>query len=345
MPFAKNTSRALLLGSALILASCAGGGSTLTPPMADTSEVVPYSPGQYTLAVATAPATARTSDQAIAEGRYSAMLGDPSRAALRLDSGRRSQNVTVSGSSSAVGTWVPHIPGLQGVVVNMGVQLHYHVTAGGNFFHTHSGPCVEFGVNYASEDPTLFGYNWCSGSNRPLAWINAGLVGDPGGVLDTWSSTGNGSLIAWDSVMGQYKISIEEILEKDGWHILAYNWATARFVDIMNGMGVTGTQPSGGWDVFEEHVAYGTSCAFDSTFPVGSHLLYDEKKQVMMNGSWRTLDKVPGVTSKLTMDCADISGHNDPGYASPFFSGQYFSTPTMSAFGAQKAGDFWLTQR
>ncbi len=81
------------------------------------------------------------------------------------------------------------------------------------------------------------------------------------------------------------KIALEEVRESNGWHLLGYNWTTKRYVDLMNGFGVTGTKSACcGYDVFEVHGAPGSSCGFDPSFPIGTHLLYDEKKQVLLNG-------------------------------------------------------------
>jgi hypothetical protein len=278
-----------------------------------------------------------TSAERATEATASALLGDPNRRkALSLASG-------ISGL--AVGTFTPYISNLQGMIVNIGVWPTY-VLQNGTIFQTHSGACFEFGINYSNASPYLFGYNWCATGNLPQGFMDIGLVGLPGGTLANWSTTGNGWLLAWDSTMGTYKIALEEVLESNGWHLLGYNWSTTKYVDIMNNFGVTGTiQDWGGTDIFEEHVAANSSCAFDPSFPIGTHLLYDLKKQVKVGSTWEFLDKISGVTSRLQIDCADISGRVDPGYTSPYFSGEYYQNVVTGPYGQTHAGDWWMTQR
>jgi hypothetical protein len=335
----------------LCLTACSGGSSTIPTNSTSTiaapittidDEVRPYTPGadaQPAVAIAP-PLRALTSDEIAHEAIMSAQLGDPTRTS------RRPRN-TVANWEEYVGTFTPYIPHEQGQVVNIGVQLNYEVKNGGNFYHTHSGLCFEYGINYSGTAPTLFGYNWCATGNLPQGFMNIGLVGYPNGLLNTWSSSGNGWLLAWDSTMGTYKISLEEILESNGWHLLGYNWGTTKFVDIMNNFGVTGTIANwGGDDIFEEHVTGGTSCNFDSgSVPIGSHLLYDLKKQVMLNGQWEALDHISGVYGVTQIDCADISGLSHPGYTSPYFSGEYYQSSVAGPYGQTHAGDWWMTQR
>jgi hypothetical protein len=342
----------LLVAFVLCVSACSGGGASTAmlsshdqPMMALTAltdDVKPFTPGvDPQPEVAVAPkARPLTPDEIAREALMSRELSDPNRAS------RRPLNVVGGGNGEAVGTFTPYIPKLQGMIVNMGVQLNYLVQNGGNFFHTHSGACFEFGINYAAQYPTLFGYNWCAGGNTPVGYMNIGLVGDPNGVLNTWNRTGNGWLLAWDPIMGTYKIALEEVLESNGWHLLGYDWATLKYKDIMNNHGVTGTiNDWGGSDIFEVHVTPNTSCAFNSSFPVGTHLLYDMKKQVLVSGTWQTLDKIANVTSRQEIDCANITGLTEPGYTSPFFSGEYYQNPATSEFGPQHAGDWWMTQR
>jgi len=358
-------SRAFLLLSAVLVLSCllstgcTGGGtfSNIALPeqsgalLATLADPVPYSPGVDPEPEIANTANSRrplTAAESGAEAHFAAELGDPNRIVLHPALGYISpQNVVGAGNGEAVGMWTASTFAAQGSVVNMGVQKNYTVSVGGNFFHTHqfvNNQCFEYGINYSSLAPTLFGYNWCAGGNTSQGWINDGLVGDPGGALNTWDSTGNGWLFAWDSVMGIYTISLEEVQRSDGWHLLGYNWSKKKYYDIMNGHGVTGTKSACcGWDVFEVHVTPGASCSFDPSFPIGQHLLYDIKKQVLINGTWKTLDKVPsgGFASSTMIDCADISGNIDPGYASPYFSGEYYSTASSPHY----YGDWWLTAR
>lgn len=324
----------------------------LAPATAADEEIRPYTPGgTYVPRVANASAHKRLSAIEITEAKQAAaILGDPNRVVWRHNSRLDPLNSVAAGNGEAVGMWSASTFAAQGSVTNMGVQPNYIISNGDLFFHTHqfvNNQCFEYGINYSYATAYLFGYNWCTGGNTAQGFMTYGLVGPAGGAMNTWRANGNGWLLAWDSVMGIYKIALEEVLEKDGaWHLLGYNWTTKQYADLMNGRGVTGTKNACcGWDVFEEHGAPGSSCNFDPAFPVGQHLLYDEKKQVLRNGVWNYLDKVPGGWSYETeIDCADLSS-NTSGYVSPFFSGMYYPQPATSSFGAQHAGDWWLTQR
>jgi hypothetical protein len=319
-------------------------------PVALDTEIKPYTPGINAKPAIANPGSLRvlTSYEENEAIQAAAYLGDPNRIVLHHDQNRSPQNAIAGGNGEAVGMWASIIA--QGSVTNMGVQPNYITNNGAMFFHTHifnSNACFEYGINYSYAAPYLFGYNWCTGGNTPEGFMVYGLVGPTGGALNRWQSNGNGYLIAWDSTMGQYKISIEEVLESDGaWHLLGYNWSTTKFVDLMNGRGVTGTKSNCcGWAVFEIHGAPGSTCKFDSAFPAGQHLMYDLKKQVLLKNTWTRLDKVGGLSAGTQIDCADISGLSHPGYTSPYFSGEYYAAPVNGQYGPTYAGDWWLTQR
>ena len=351
----------------IAFSACSAGGSNSTPggsrvasltsaALRDAAgavdDVLPYTPGDEAPATIIIPDRPLTGDQRASEDRLGAQLRDPNRPVFAHYTHLRSpQNVVGSGDGEAVGMFTASSFAGEGSVTNLGVQLNYVVTNGGNFYHTHQFPnnqCFEYGINYTATAPTLFGYNWCTGGNTAPGFINKGLVGYPGGVLNSWTSSGHGGLLAWDSTMGIDKLSLEEIQENDGWHLLAYNWAEAKFYDIMNGQGVTGTKNTCcGWAVMEEHNTPGASCNFDPAFPKGAHLLYDFKKRVLIDGTWKTLDTVPsaGIWSVLSIDCVDLSGADASSNTSPYFSGEYFDAPGTGQFGPESAGSFWVTQR
>jgi hypothetical protein len=335
------------------LGACGGrSGSSLpsTAPLSIQDDVVQaYTPGvSAEPAVFTTAMHVLSAEQADVARRAAAQLSDPNRTVFRDHSRAQTENVVAGGNGESVGMFTTTTFAAQGSIVNMGVQPNY-VTGGDTmFYHTHqfvNNQCFEYGINYSYAAPALFAYNWCTGGNTPQGFINLGLVGT---ALNTWSSIGAGWMIAWDTNMAIDKISLEEIQKSDGWHLLGYNWSTKQYYDIMGGKGVTGTKSQCcGWDVFEIHAAPGANCNFDSSFAIGSHLLYDTKKQVLINGVWRTLDKVPsgGFTYSTAIDCADIAPNSGAGYASPYFSGDYYPAPAVSSFGQQYAGDWWMTQR
>jgi hypothetical protein len=352
----------LIAASILCLAACSSGGGTiptnasttiLAPITALDADIRPYTPGVDEQPEIPKVGTLRqlTDYENREVVQAAVLLGDPNRIVFHHTDIRGVQNVIVGGNGEAVGMWSNTTMIGQGSITNMGVQPNFITNNGSMFFHTHQfvvNQCFEYGINYSYAAAYVFGYNWCTGGNTPQGFMVNGLVGPPGGTLNTWQANGHGYLLAWDSTMGIYKIALEEVQENNGWHLLGYNWTTQRYVDLMNGFGVTGTKgPCCGWDVFEEHGAPGSTCNYDSAFPKGQHLLYDEKKQVLVNGVWHFLDKVPigGFTYGTQTDCADISGTTHSGYASPYYSGQYFPNPATSSFGAQHAGDWWMTQR
>ncbi len=320
-------------------------------PSAALSVPDPYRPGvDAEPAVASAPLSRPlTMAETIAQGRYATELTDPRRdvfARRPATVGRRmAQNVVAGGNGESVGLFTSSTFVAAGSSVELGVQLNYFVPYGGNFFHTHqvaNNQCFEFGINYSFAAPTLFAYNWCTGGNTPQGFINRGLVGDPGGVLNTWASTGNAGLLLWDGSQHIHRLVLEEVQRANGWHLLAFNWTQAKYVDILGGLGVTGSKgPCCGWAIFENHVAPGTSCNFSGNFSTGRELLYDRHIKALIGNVWQSLDSVPsaGFTFGTKIDCANISGQTDPSYFAPFFSGAI--VPLSSTSGA---GDWSMTQ-
>jgi hypothetical protein len=356
--------RPLAVAALLLLAACSGGGQSVpdasvsagmlrtTQSVSDdaaSDAVTPYTPGiDAEPDIARAPlARAVTSSEIGEQARFAAELSNPNRPVFHPRSaGTRPQSVVAGGNGEAVGLFTSSTFSANGSVVNFGVQKDYVVGDGGNFFHTHqfvNNQCFEYGINYAAQAPTLFAYNWCTGGNTPQGFMNVGLVGDPGGALNTWDATGNGWLFKWDALNKIYEISLEEVKKTDGWHLLGYNWAKTKFVDLMNGRGVTGKKNACcGWSVFEVHVTPGASCKFDPAFPKGANLLYDTKMQALIGSTWTPLNKIPngGFNFGSKIDCANISGQADPAYVSPYFSGG-FVAPTATVH----PGDWWMIQR
>ena len=327
------------------LSACSGGNSSLpSTPSFNTafaaSDIVnPYTPGVETApSVVTASVTRPpTMQEVTAESELANRISSLHRSVSSQS--RYTMNTFTGNEGEGLGMYTSPTFSAQGSVVNIGVQKNYYVQ-GGNFFHTHqfvNNQCFEYGINYSYVAPTLFAYNWCTGGNTPQGMINKGMVGSPGGILNTWDAANKGWMFKWDAANNIYEISLEEVQEKDGWHLLGYNWGKLQFVDLM-GYGVTGSKNQCcGWDVMEIYNNVGQPCNFEPTFPKGNILLYDVKKQVMINGRWTSLDMVPqGQWSfESTIDCANLTGKSLPNYVSPYFSGNYvpFSTyPTSSSY-------------
>lgn len=228
-----------------------------------------------------------------------------------------------------------------GSLVSIGVHLTYTVP-NGSFLHRHqivNNQCIEFGMNYTSTLPDFYAYNWCT-PGAPALINNVGLVGYPGGILNYWFAAGYGNLLQLDTVNHAYRLVVEEVELADGWHLLAQNYVTGKWVDMLNGAGVAGVKNACcGYAIFEDFLTPGTSC---NAGELGSgQEFYDVNMRALFNKTWLPLNKIPtGDFGYNPRDsCANLSGNNAGGVAPEFIGG--FVSPNASAH----AGDWWMWEQ